>query len=89
MCPVVIYSGIFNNKLMGLLYTKFYIDFDEDDWKQTSNDPIIFQTVKETILDIEDTSHKSYKIKFKEGGKLQMFRVTGKFRLTWNDDDVI
>ena len=74
---------------MGLLYTKFYIDFDEDEWKQISNEPIIFQTLKETTLDIEDTSHKSYKIKFKEGGKIQMFRVTGKFRLTWNDEDAI
>ena len=75
---------------MGLLYTKFYIDFDEEDWKQTSNNPIIFETTKSGVsLEVEDTSHKSYKVNFKEGGKLHMFRVTGKFRLTWNDDDVI
>lgn len=75
---------------MGLLYSKFYMDFDEDEWTQISNDPIVFQTTKEGVtLEIEDTSHKSYKLNFKEGGKIQMFRVTGKFRLTWDDKDVI
>ncbi|PJC49992.1 MAG: hypothetical protein CO032_07215 [Nitrosopumilales archaeon CG_4_9_14_0_2_um_filter_34_16] len=66
------------------------MDFDDTDWKQTSNNPIVFQTLKNNVsLEIEDTSHKSYKLNFKEGGKLNMFRVTGKFRLTWNDDDVL
>jgi hypothetical protein len=66
------------------------MDFDDADWKQTSNNPIVFQTLKNNVsLEIEDTSHKSYKLNFKEGGKLNMFRVTGKFRLTWNDDDVL
>ena len=75
---------------MGLLYNKFYLDFDKDGWKQISNDPIVFQTIKDGVtLEIEDTSHKSYKLNFKEGGKFNMIRVTGKFRLTWNDDDVI
>ena len=75
---------------MGLLYTKFYMDFEESEWNQISNNPIIFQTTKDNVtLDIEDTSHKAYKLNFKKGGKLQMFRVTGKFRLTWNDDDVL
>jgi hypothetical protein len=75
---------------MGLLYTKFYMDFDEPDWKQISNNPIVFESTKNNLnLEIEDTSHKSYKLLFKEGGKINMFRVTGKFRLTWDDDDLI
>ena len=75
---------------MGLLYTKFYMDFEEDEWKQISNNPIIFQTIKDdVVLEIEDDSHKSYKLNFKKGGNLQMFRVTGKFRLTWDDEDVL
>lgn len=75
---------------MGLLYTKFYMDFEDDEWKQISNNPIVFETTKEGVsLEIEDTSHKSYKLKFKQGGKIHMFRVTGKFRLTWDDEDVI
>jgi len=75
---------------MGLLYTKFYIDFDEDEWKQISTDPIVFQTIKDDVtLDIEDTSHKTYKLSFKEGGKIKMLRVTGKFRLTWSDEEIL
>lgn len=75
---------------MGLLYTKFYMDFDEISWKQISNNPIVFQTIKDdVILEIDDVAHKSYQLNFKKGGKLNMFRVTGQFRLTWNDDDVI
>lgn len=75
---------------VGLLYTKFYLDFEEEDWKQISNNPIIFAAIKDGVsLDIEDTSHKSYKLKFRDGGKIQMFRVTGKFRLTWDDEDVL
>ena len=74
---------------MGLLYTKFYMDFDDSEWDQISNNPIIFQTIKKDVrLEIEDTSLKLYKLNFKKGGKLHMFRVTGKFRLTWDDDDI-
>ncbi len=66
------------------------MDFDEVEWKQISNDPIVFQTIKDDVsLEIEATSHKSYKLNFKKGGKFNMFRVTGRFRLTWDDDDVI
>ena len=66
------------------------MDFNDTEWKQTSNNPIIFQTQKDNVsLEIEDVSHKSYKLIFKNGAKFQMFRVTGKFRLTWNDDDIV
>ncbi len=66
------------------------MDFEDDQWKQLSNDPIVFQTIKEDVsMEIEDTSHNSYKLRFKEGGKLHMFRVTGKFRLTWDDEDLL
>ena len=65
------------------------MDFDEPEWKQISNDPIIFESMKSDVsLEIEDVSHKSYRLLFKEGGKINMFRVTGKFRLTWDDDDL-
>jgi len=79
-----------HQQIMGLMYTKLYVDFDEEDWKQISNDPIVFQTIKDDVtLEINDTSLKSSKLNFKKGGKLNMFRVTGKFRLTWDDDDVL
>lgn len=75
---------------MGLLYTKFYMDFDEGEWKQISNDPVVFQTIKDSVsLEVEDTSHKFYKLHFKEGGKIKLLRVTGKFRLIWDDEDVL
>ena len=75
---------------MGLLYTKFHMNFDENEWNQISNNPIVFQTIKNDVtLEIEDTSHKSYKLHFKESGKLEMFRVTGQFRLTWDDKDIL
>ncbi len=66
------------------------MDFDEIEWKQISNDPIVFQTIKDDVsLEIEDTTHRLYKLNFKKGGKFNMFRVTGKFRLTWDDEDVL
>ena len=66
------------------------MDFDEPEWKQISNNPIIFESMKSDVsLEIEDISHKSYKLLFKEGGKINMFRVTGKFRLTWDDEDLL
>lgn len=79
-----------HQQIMGLMYTKLYIDFDEEEWKQISNDPVVFQTIKDDVtLEIDNTSLKSSKLNFKKGGKLNMFRVTGKFRLTWDDDDVL
>ena len=72
---------------MGLLYTKQYIDFEEDEWKQISNEPPIFETIQDGVsLEITDTTHKQYKLKFKQGAKLKIPRVVGKFRLTWDDD---
>ena len=66
------------------------MDFDEEEWKQISNDPIVFETLKDNVsLEIEDASHKSYKLNFKEGGKIKMFRVTGRFRLTWDNEDLL
>ena len=66
------------------------MDFDENEWKQTSNNPVIFEAIKNNVnLEIEDTSHKAYKIKFKKGGKLHMFKIIGKFRLTWDDGDIL
>ncbi len=74
---------------MGLLYTKFYIDFDETEWRQLSNDPLVFETVKEDVsLEIEDSAHKSYRLTFKKHGKIKVLRVAGKFRLMWDNDDL-
>lgn len=75
---------------MGLLYTKLYLDFDSSEWEQTSNDPAMFRAkTKDVSLDIEDTSHKAYRLVFKKGGAVSVLRVSGKFRITWNEDDVL
>ena len=76
--------------VMGLLYTKFYLDFDPTEWKQISHEPVIFETIaKDVSIEINDTSQNSYKLKFIKGGRLQVYRVVGRFRLTWNDDDIV
>ena len=75
---------------MGLLHTKFYMDFDEEEWNQISTNPLIFQTIKDGVsIEIEDSYHISHKINFKEGGKLCMLRSVGRYRLTWDDEDVL
>jgi hypothetical protein len=75
---------------MGLLYTKFYLDFEPTEWKQVSANPVIFETITDGVsLEIYDTSQNSYKLKFRKGGRMQLFRVVGKFRLTWDDKDLI
>lgn len=74
---------------MGLLYTKFYLDFDSSEWRQTSNDPVEFQTIADDVtLDIEDASHTPHRLTFRNGGKIRVLRVTGRFRITWDDNDV-
>ena len=75
---------------MGLLYTKFYLDFEPNEWKEIDGNPVIFETIADNVsLEIYDTSQNSYKLKFRKGGRLQIFRVVGKFRLTWDDKDLI
>ncbi len=75
---------------MGLLYTKLYLDFEPDEWKQISANPVIFETLEDNVtLEVMDTSQNSYNIQFKKGGRLNLFRVVGKFRLTWDDQDLV
>ena len=75
---------------MGLIYTKLYVDFEQEEWKQISNTPVTFESLKDNVhLEIMDTSKNSYSLQFKKGGKLNLFRVVGKFRLTWDDGDII
>ena len=47
------------------------MDFDEPEWKQISNNPIVFQTQKDNvILEVEDTAQKLYKLVFKKRFKI-------------------
>jgi len=98
----VIFSGLFCSSTvvfilvdftvieMGLLYTKLYVDFEPNEWKQISTSPITFETIQDNVsLEIMATSQISYRLEFKKGGKLNLFRVVGKFRLTWDDEDIV
>jgi len=73
---------------MGLLYTKLYLNFDENEWKQISNSPTTFEALNDISLEILDTSQNSKHLQFKKGGKISILRVGGKYRLTWNDDEI-
>ncbi|MDX1441295.1 MAG: hypothetical protein R3237_02425 [Nitrosopumilaceae archaeon] len=75
---------------MGLIYTKLYLDFNPEEWKQTSTNPITFECNSDNVsLEIMDTSQNSLHLHFKKGGKINLLRVVGKFRITWDDDDLI
>ena len=75
---------------MGLMYTKLYLDFEPEEWEQISSNPTTFQCIKEnTSLEIMDPSTNSCRLQFKKGGKINLLRVVGKFRLTWDDEDLI
>ena len=73
---------------MGLLYTKLYLTFDENEWKQISHNPTTFEALDDVSLEILDTSQNSKQLQFKKGGKISVLRVVGKYRLTWDDADI-
>ena len=75
---------------MGLLHTVYYPDFSPESWKIVSNNPAIFETLSDNVvLDIRDISHKEHRLVFKKGGRVEYMRSIGKYRLKWNDNDLV
>ena len=75
---------------MGLVHTVHYLDFSSESWKLVSNNPTIFETIVDNVvLEVRDTSHRENKLVFKKGGKIEYMRSVGKYRLTWNDEDLV
>ena len=75
---------------MGLLYTNRYLDFPTDSWKQISVNPTIFEVISDsTVLKIYDISIKERKLVFRKGSRITYVRSVGKYRLTWNDEDLV
>ena len=75
---------------MGLLHTLHYLDFSPESWKIISNNPTTFEAIDDNvILNIRDVSHKEHKLVFKKGGRIEYMRSVGKYRLKWNDNDLI
>lgn len=73
---------------MGLLYTKFYLDFEEDQWRQASASPLVFEAASDVAaLEVEDTSHKFHRIRLRRGAKIEVLRVVGKYRIRWDGGD--
>ena len=75
---------------MGLIHTTCYLDFLIDSWKQISVNPTIFEVISDSVsLKIYDTSSKERKLAFRKGAKINYRRSVGKYRLTWNDEDLV
>ena len=75
---------------MALLYTIHYLDFSSESWKLVSNNPTIFETVAENVvLEIRDISHREHELVFKKGGRIEYMRSVGKYRLRWNNEDLV
>ena len=75
---------------MGLIHTMRYLDFPTDSWKQVSVNPTIFEVINNgTVLKIYDVSLKVRKLTLRKGAKIKYMRSVGKYRLTWNDEDLV
>ena len=75
---------------MGLLHTTRYLDFPTDSWKQISANPTIFEVISNSVvLKICDISLKERKLTFRKGAKIKYMRTVEKYRLTWNDEDLV
>jgi len=75
---------------MGLVHTTHYLDFPSESWKILSNNPTIFEALDDNVvLDIRDLSQREHKLVFKKGGRIEYIRSVGKYRLKWDDIDLI
>ena len=75
---------------MGLLHTLHYLDFSPESWKIVSNNPTVFEAMDDNVvLNVRDISHREHKLIFKKGGRIEYMRSVGKYRLRWNDEDLV
>lgn len=75
---------------MRLVYTTHYLDFPSESWKILSNNPTIFEALDDNVvLDIRDLSQREHKLVFKKGGRIEYMRSVGKYRLKWDDVDLM
>jgi len=75
---------------MGLVHTTHYLDFPSESWKILSNNPTIFEALDDNVvLDIRDLSQREHKLVFKKGGRIEYMRSVGKYRLKWDDVDLM
>ena len=75
---------------MGLVHTTQYLDFPSESWKILSNNPTIFEALDDNVvLNIRDLSQREHKLVFKKGGRIEYMRSVGKYRLKWDDVDLM
>ena len=75
---------------MGLVHTTHYLDFPSESWKIVSNNPTIFEALDDNlVLNIRDVSHRENKLVLKKGCRIEYMRSVGKYRLKWDDVDLI
>jgi len=75
---------------MGSLSTMIIGDFKGDEWKMTKGTPVILECLKDSsMIEFIDIDYKLHKMTFQQGGKIFIDKIEDKYRLHWNDDDLI
>ncbi|KAG2474527.1 MAG: hypothetical protein NPMRTH4_360013 [Nitrosopumilales archaeon] len=67
-----------------------FADFNEDEWKKIQELPLILECLKDnTMIEFIDIDNKIHKMTFQQGGKIFIDKIDDKYRLYWDDDDLI
>ena len=75
---------------MGELFTAVLADFNEDEWKLIKELPVILECLKDnSMIEIIDIDGKVHKMTFQQGGQIVVDKIEDKYRIYWNDDDLI
>jgi len=75
---------------MGELFTMTFTDFKEDEWKLIKELPVTLECLKDnSMIEIIDIYDKIHKMTFQQGGKIFIDKIEDKYRLYWDDDDLI
>ena len=83
------FSNFKISKFMGSLYTAQYFDLKLDEWKRTFKFPVNFECMRDSCtIEIVDLEGKTHKMAFQKGGTMKFEKIEGKFRLSWNDNDL-
>jgi len=75
---------------MGSLDTAQQLDLKLDEWKRTFKFPVDFECMRDSCsFEVVDLEEKTHKMAFQKGGTMKFEKIEGKFRLSWNDNDLI
>lgn len=75
---------------MGSLFTMKYVNFKLDEWKKNQGLLVNFECLKDnSIIELVDYENKIHKITFRKGSKFVVDKIEGKYKIYWNDNDLI